>query len=67
MTEELLIHPTPIVINIGTSPNEHEYQRRSMPVTTISRGKGSTAVKIAKVAHSILIENGQDNMWGVQM
>ena len=56
MTEELLIHKRPLVIDINTDVHAHEYQRRSMPVTTMSRGKGSIAVKIAKVAHSIMVE-----------
>ena len=30
----------------------------------MSRGKGSIAVKIAKVAHSIMVENGEDKLWG---
>lgn len=64
MLEELLMHPHPIQVNLSTCPfSDHMYQRRSMITQTTARRMGSNAIKIDKVAHMVLVENGQDNMW----
>eukprot|EP00959_Pyramimonas_sp_CCMP1952_P231286 4834460-Pyramimonas_sp.AAC.1 len=63
-TEELLIMQTPFVIDDNFNALKcFEHKMRSLPCMTLARGESSAAMKVSRLAHSILLECGDERLW----
>ena len=66
--EEVMRRPLPLQISIHQDPfSGFSWDRRSLPVQTIGRKKGSVAVKVNRLVDALLLEYGHENIWGYRL
>ena len=66
--EEIIRRPLPLQITVHQDPfSGFSWDRRSLPVQTIGRKKGSVAVKVNRLVDALLLEYGHENIWGYRL